>query len=421
MFRFIHAADIHLDSPLRGLSRYETAPVDAIRGACRRAFENLVDLAVEEKVAFVLLAGDLYDGDWKDFSTGIFVSRQIGRLNDCGIPVIAAAGNHDAANRMTSALDPPANMTFLASRSPETIRLERCPAAVHGQGFATQHVSENLAARYPDAEPGLFNIGLLHTSLDGRAGHADYAPCTIADLRSRNYQYWALGHVHKREIVAEDPWIVFPGCVQGRHIRETGTKGCTLVTVEDGSVSSAVHRELDVLRWIFCLIDLEEVEDRAGLLDRIRQAMTSELDAADGRPVAMRVRFEGASPLADEIAAYPDRMESQVIALAAETAGEDVWIEKVESVATGKLDLDAVLSSDGPLGALLEQIASLPEEMGSIDGLDGIIVDLKQKLPAEAVGSERGLDLDDPEKIASLVREAKKMLVGRLLAAGGRP
>ena len=116
MFKFIHAADIHLDSPLRGLSRYESAPAESIRGACRRAFENLVDLAIEEKVAFVLLAGDLYDGDWKDYSTGIFLSQQMGRLGQHNISVFAVAGNHDAANRMTKTLDSPSNMKILSSK-----------------------------------------------------------------------------------------------------------------------------------------------------------------------------------------------------------------------------------------------------------------------------------------------------------------
>ena len=187
MFKFLHAADIHLDSPLRGLSRYESAPTEAIRGACRRAFENFVDLAIDEKVAFILLAGDLYDGDWKDYSTGIFLSRQMGRLERSGIPVFAVAGNHDAANRMTRALDRPANMKMLSERKVETLKLDNLGVAIHGRSFGARQVRDNLAAGFPPAEKGLFNIGLLHTSLDGREGHAPYAPCTIDDLYVKGY------------------------------------------------------------------------------------------------------------------------------------------------------------------------------------------------------------------------------------------
>ena len=185
MFKFIHAADVHLDSPLRGLSRYESAPAESIRYACRRAFENLVDLAIEEKVAFVLLAGDLYDGDWKDYNTGIFLSQQMGRLGQHNILVFTVAGNHDAANRMTKALDSPTNMSILSSRKVETIKLDDLSVAIHGRSFGTQHVDENLAAGFPAAQKGVFNIGLLHTSLDGREGHAVYAPCSIDDLHRR--------------------------------------------------------------------------------------------------------------------------------------------------------------------------------------------------------------------------------------------
>jgi DNA repair exonuclease SbcCD nuclease subunit len=162
MFKFIHAADVHLDSPLRGLSRYESAPAESIRNACRRAFENLVDLAIEEKVAFVLLAGDLYDGDWKDYNTGIFLSQQMGRLGQHNISVFTVAGNHDAANRMTKALDSPTNMTILSSRKVEMIKIDDLAVVIHGLSFGTQHVDENLAAGFAAAEKGMFN---------GRVGH----------------------------------------------------------------------------------------------------------------------------------------------------------------------------------------------------------------------------------------------------------
>ena len=103
--------------------------------------------------------------------------------------------------------------------------LEDLGLAVHGQGFAKREVTEDLSSAYPQADPHLFNIGLLHTCLDGKPGHEPYAPCTVDGLRSKGYQYWALGHVHNREVVSQDPWIVFPGNIQGRHARETGSQG----------------------------------------------------------------------------------------------------------------------------------------------------------------------------------------------------
>jgi len=419
MFKFIHAADVHLDSPLRGLSRYESAPAESIRNACRRAFENLVDLAIEEKVSFVLLAGDLYDGDWKDYSTGIFLSRQMGRLGQHGISVFAVAGNHDAANRMTKALDPPPNMRILSSRKVETIRLDELGVAIHGRSFGTQHVDENLAAGFLAAERGIFNIGLLHTSLDGREGHAVYAPCSADDLCAKGYQYWALGHIHTQEFVSEDPWIVFPGCIQGRHIRESGAKGCVLVTVEDAAVSAVEKCPVDVLRWVECSVDLTDTAEMREVLELARKTIESQSQSADGRPIAMRIRFEGASSIADELSAFPERFEQQIKAIGAEIAGDGLWIERVENAAVGRLDFESAYSEDSAFGKLLRDILSTPQNPDEISGLRDVIADLRQKIPSEAFGAKSALNLDENQTIKRLVDEAKHMLVGRLLTGGG--
>jgi len=418
MFKFIHAADVHLDSPLRGLSRYESAPVESIRNACRRAFENLVEFAITEKVAFVLLAGDFYDGDWKDYSTGIFLSKQMGRLGQHNIAVFAVAGNHDATNRMTKALDSPANMRILSERKAEKIKLDDLAVVIHGRSFGPQHVDENLAATFDTAEKGMFNIGLLHTSLDGREGHAVYAPCTVNDLRSKGYQYWALGHVHQQEFVSQDPWIVFPGCIQGRHIRETGSKGCVLVTVEDDAISQVEKIPLDVLRWVQCSVEITDVVEMKEALERSRKAIEKERTSTEGRPLAMRIRFEGGSRISDEMAAYPERLEQQINALGAEIAGDDLWIERVENATSGKLDLDSILAEDTAFGKLLKEIQAKPGNSEEIDGLEGVLADLRQKMP-EAFSPDSVFNLGDEQTVQRLVEEAKHMLVGRLLTVGG--
>jgi DNA repair protein SbcD/Mre11 len=419
MVKFIHAADIHLDSPLRGLSRYESAPAESIRDACRRAFENLVDLAISEKVAFILLAGDLFDGDWKDYSTGIFLSRQMGRLGQHEILVFAVAGNHDAANRMTKALDSPSNMKFLSTRKVETVKLDDLGVAIHGRGFGTQHVDENLVAGFGTAEKGFFNIGLLHTSLDGREGHANYAPCAVDDLCSKGYQYWALGHIHKQEFVSQDPWIVFPGCIQGRHIRETGAKGCVLVTVEDGAVTEVEKIALDVLRWTRLDLDLTDVEEIREVLERTRKSIEKERMSAQGRPLAMRIRYHGASRISDDLAAYPERFEQQVKALGAETAGDDLWIERVENVVVHKRDLEATMADDTAFSQLLKEILRTPDNLDEIVGLNDILADLRQKIPSEAFVSDSFLNLDEEQTVQRLIEEAKQMLIARLLVKGG--
>jgi len=419
LFKFIHAADIHLDSPLRGLSRYESAPAESIRAACRRAFENLVDLAIEEEVAFVLLAGDLYDGDWKDYSTGIFLSKQMGRLGRHDIQVFSVSGNHDAANRMTKSLDSPSNMRMFSSKKVETVKLDDLGVAIHGRSFPTQHVDENLVAGFCTAEKGLFNIGLLHTSLDGREGHANYAPCSLDDLRSKEYQYWALGHIHKQEIVEEYPHVIFPGCIQGRHIREAGAKGCVLVSVDDGAVSDIDRISLDVLRWSLCDIDITDVDEMREVLERVRKGIEQEKASAENRPLAMRIRLQGATKKADEIAAYPEKLDQQIKALGAEIEGDDLWIERIENSTTRKLDLESTLADDNAMGRLLKEILSITNGNDDIDGLKDKIAELRQKAPSEAFGDDSVLNLDDEQTVHRIVEEAKHMLIGRLLTVGG--
>ncbi len=259
MFKFLHAADIHLDSPFQGLERYEGAPAEQMRQATRRAFANLVQLALSEQVQFVLIAGDLYDRDWRDYGTGLFFVNQITRLRQANIPAFVIAGNHDAANKMTRTLRFQADV-MLRTDEPQTCLLKDLDVAIHGQGFAAEAVTDDLSKHYPAARSGLFNIGLLHTCATGRDGHARYAPCTIDGLLTKRYDYWALGHIHKREVLHTDPCIVFPGNIQGRHIGETGAKGCMLVTVHDNHRVEVEFRCLDVLRWERCSVDATEAE-----------------------------------------------------------------------------------------------------------------------------------------------------------------
>ena len=192
MFKFLHAADIHLDSPLQKLEQYEGAPVRELRQATRRAFENLIELAIAEKVDFVLIAGDLYDGDWKDYNTGLYFISRITKLNDANIPVYIITGNHDAASAITKTLRLPDNVKMFPTDKPCTFKLEEVGVAIHGQGFATPAVKKDLSAGYPVAVAGYFNIGMLHTCATGREGHEPYAPCTVAALESKGYDYWAL-------------------------------------------------------------------------------------------------------------------------------------------------------------------------------------------------------------------------------------
>ncbi|MEX2118668.1 MAG: DNA repair exonuclease [Pirellulales bacterium] len=416
MFKFVHAADIHLDSPLRGLERYEEAPVDEIRGATRRALANLVQLAIDEQAAFLLLAGDLYDGDWHDHQTGLFFVGQMARLREAGINAYLIAGNHDAANRMTKSLRLPDNVRQLSTGQPETVPLDECGTMIHGQGFATAACSDDLSQRYPAATPGYFNVGVLHTSATGRPGHEPYAPCTLDGLRTRQYDYWALGHVHQREVLSHDPPIHFPGNIQGRHIRETGAKGCLLVSVDDQRRATAEFRPLDVIRWEQLAVEAGSADDEGDVLNRFQAALEQLLRHGDGRPLALRVDIRGPCRAHQRLVSQPERWINEVRAAALHLACGRVWIEKVLLRTAPVRRLDGGRASDGPLGELLQYIDEVRADPAALAGLGQELADLARKLPAELKEGPDRVPLGDPAWLGDAMVHVEAMLVDRLLA-----
>jgi DNA repair exonuclease SbcCD nuclease subunit len=419
LFRFLHAADLHLDSPLRGLERYEDAPVEEVRGAPRRALENLVQLALDEGVDFVLLAGDLYDGDWRDYNTGLFFVSQMRRLEQAGIPVHLVSGNHDAASQITKSLRLPDNVFRYQQTKPQTLELPELGVAIHGQSFATRSVTRDLAAEFPEGDAARFDIGLLHTSLDGRPGHDDYAPSHPDTLRSKGYDYWALGHVHEREIVSEDPWIVFPGNLQGRHARETGAKGCSLVTVENGAlVAPPEHRSLDAVRWAELQVDLEGVGNGEETIDRVREALEAASDAAEGRLLAARIVLRGRTPAHAELVRDGERWIQEYRAQASGLGEPGVWLEEVRFETRHEHDLPRAMERDDALGDLIRLIAGLEEDVPALEEIARGFGDLARKLPVEIRSGEEPLDPTDVEALRQRLPAVRELLLGRLLDVG---
>lgn len=374
MPRFLHAADLHLDSPLHGLERYDGAPLEALRGATRRALNNLVTLALAQNVDFVVLAGDLYDGDWRDFNTGLFFIHQMRRLKEAGIPVFRLEGNHDAESEITRNLRLPDNVKKFGNKKPERFELEHLGIALHGQSFAKRDTTKNLAETYPRAVAGLVNIGVLHTALAGRDGHQSYAPCSVADLSSKGYDYWALGHVHNREIVSQSPWIVFPGNTQGRHIRETGDKGCTLVTVDasaggDSPITEVQHVSLDTLRWERIQVDASGAPDEDAVCDQILRRLDPLLQTQSDKYLAIRIEIFGACPAHDTLQRHRDAFIANLRADALDLSNGRLWLEKVRIETRNQQSLDHLANTEGPLASLLKAIQTLSPEHPALSAL----------------------------------------------------
>jgi DNA repair exonuclease SbcCD nuclease subunit len=405
--KFVHAADLHLDSPLRGLPSYDGAPVARVREATRRAFHNVIDVCLREQAAFLLLAGDVFDGDWKDFSTGLFFVNELQRLS--GTRVLLVRGNHDAASEVTRQLRLPPHVHEFSEDAAQTVRLDG--VAIHGLSFSRRAMPDSLVPLYPAPVEGLLNIGLLHTSCDGRVGHDPYAPCRVEELVAKGYDYWALGHVHAREVLHERPWIVFPGNTQGRHIKETGAKGCTVVTVEGGAVRAVRHEPVDVVRWRAIELPLEERDDLAALFVRARAAFESARADADGRLVAVRLTLSGATAAHAAIAAEPARVIGELRAATFEWKDE-LWLEEVKLRTRPPLDLDELRGSEGFVGELLRAAEAARKEPARLAELAAALSPLRDRMGDEL--ARAGLDLADPALVAELCADAEALLATRL-------
>jgi DNA repair protein SbcD/Mre11 len=409
---FIHAADIHLDSPLTGLEQYEGAPVDKIRSATRDAFKNLVDTAINRKVHFVIIAGDLYDGDWKDYNTGLFFANQMVRLQKVGIRVFLIRGNHDAASLITRALKLPDNVIEFSTNEAETHVLDDLGIAIHGQGFASRSVEENLVKNYPRRIEGYLNIGILHTSATGREGHENYAPCSIEDMKEKGYDYWALGHIHLRELLHEsDPVILFPGNIQGRHIKETGDKGCTLVSVENDAVVSLTHLSLDVLRWELCEVDASFCENIDDLMEEARKSLEITYQKAEGRFLAVRFRIKGSSTIHQELVVHKEHIINNIRSLSLEVGLGDVWVEKVKIETTRKINIEELKAQHTPVAVILDFIKDIADNEEMLQLLLSEFQDIQQALPYDLKNNEDGFNFTNVEAIKKRLPEVEDLIL----------
>lgn len=417
--KILHCADIHLDSPLQKLGTYEHAPIDRIRGASRRALESMVNLAVEQSVDLVVIAGDLYDGDWHDQNTGLFFVAQSNRLVQAGIPVVVIRGNHDAANVMTSSLPLPRNPDgseiMLGCERVDQRMFEDKGLAVHGRSFRTRAETENLASEYPAPVSGMFNIGLLHTSLTGAEGHDPYAPCTPAQLTDKQYDYWALGHVHARSefTLPSGTPIHFSGNLQGRHIRETGPKGCLIVDVDHRNQCTTQFHPLDVVRWETCALQLDGLNHLDGVTDAFQAWLQKAISDAGDRLLVVRVEFQGTTEIDQLLRRKLKQVRASLQAVAVSHGQDRVWLEDCKIRTNAPARTAHTIDLDGPLESLKAVIQELRSDPKVSDVVQHELRSLLRKLPAE-LNELDALPTDRSQWTDELVESAAAEVYGRL-------
>jgi exonuclease SbcD len=423
MFKFIHAADIHLDSPLRGLESYPGAPAERLRIATREAFDRVIDLCLEERVDFLIVAGDLFDAAVKDFNAALAAAAQLRRLNQANIAVYLILGNHDSREEMSRHVPWPANVTLFDHKRPHTVQHPTLPVALHGMSYPKREVTENLVASYPAPIAGCFNIGVLHTNADGNSQHAAYAPCLVEELVAKGYSYWALGHVHDFAILHVLPYVVYSGNTQGRHARETGPKGCLLVAVDEhGEVREVEFRETDFVRWFRETIPLLLDSDEDAVLDATRNHLREIVAVADGRLAAVRLEFTGQCAMHAQLAKDASRQQlvTNLRALASDF-GDDVWIEKIKFHTQSPLDLDALRERQDLIGQLLRDIGSLataPQSLLALPETKDLVAKVAAELFQDA-DSEGSFNLDDPARHVAWLHDAEALLLSHLIQENG--
>ncbi len=417
MVTFLHAADLHLDSPLRGLPDYEGAPLEEVRSASRRAFSALIDIAIEREVDFVVLAGDVWDGEWQDIGTGLFFVQETGRLGASGISVFMIRGNHDAESRITQALTLPDCVRVFNAKQPESFDIPELGVVLHGQSFPRPDVTNNIALAYPEPRPDRINIGVLHTALEGYASHATYAPCTVGELRAKGYDYWALGHVHEYHVLAEGSsteggTIAFPGVLQGRHARETGPKGALLVEISDGALR--IERIIvDVVRWHSLEVDVTGVEQMEDIARQIAKSLRDAVAGSDAstseRLLAARLTLKGETRLNGRLRLQHESVRHEALGQAVSIDPGGLYIEKVRLATSPLADSPARTERHDALAQIQSYMTDTHNDPDLVADIQIGLQDLLGHLPPDAVRELRELR---PDSVSAIEGESTEALLG---------
>ena len=414
--RFVHAADLHLDSPFTGLKAAAPADVaNALYHATFDAYENIIDLCISEEVDALLVAGDVFDGADRSLRAQLKFVEGLKKLDTEGIRSFVCHGNHDPLDGWQARLDyPPGCRRFGPEWEAVPVFEDPDRALIHGISYRKRDVTENLALRLGNVDPGPFSIGLVHGNVGNNPEHGAYAPCSLDDLARSGVHYWALGHVHTRQVLNEQgPTVVYPGNPQGRHPNETGARGVYLVEVDDGGNVGLDFRPMDTVRWARLDSDIAALDTEQDLLDALHKGMQALLDGADGQSVVVRVRLTGRGELNRKLR-RPNMIEDLVEAINGEWDERSpfVWCERIEDASASPFDREARLKGSDFLAEVLRTADRSKTDPELLAGLGTGLSDLYQHHRFRSYLSNSA---PNEEEIAGLVEEAESMIVNLLI------
>lgn len=421
MFRFIHAADLHLDSPFKGLTATNQAVGDKLLRSTFDAYTAVIELCIEKNVDCLVVAGDVFDGAEDSLPGQLRFVDGLKRLEQHDIRVFICHGNHDPLDSWGAQLSFPDNVHRFMSDA-ECVRIAEDgvpPYAVCGISYPTQEVKRSLLGTFPQRDWPEFTIGLLHASVGPADGHQSYAPCSVKELTRLGYDYWALGHVHTREILQDsDPWIGYPGNPQGRSPRETGARGVYVVEVEDDKRVTTKFVPVHAVRWEQCNVSIDGLETVDQLDEHLDETVHALGEDIDNRPVVYRIRLIGRGALHQQLAEDDSEQQwaDRLNGFEEEVSGNRdpfPWCAGVKiETASAIIDLDGLRKGDDAVGDFLKLTHEWAHDATLADRInDELSVLLKNK------SAKRHLQalVTTPEDAQTLLKKAEITALDLLL------
>jgi DNA repair exonuclease SbcCD nuclease subunit len=410
-FSFVHAADLHLDSPFSGLRSVDEQLAGLLKDATFRAFDNVVELALERKVDFLLVAGDVYDVSERSLRAQLKFADGLKKLAKEGIRSLVCHGNHDPLDGWSASLDWPEEVHIFGPT------LESVPVLlggeeevlVHGISYPHSQVEDTFGRDFQRQGPQPFQIGLIHCSVGSDPAHETYAPRSLEELVAAHLDYWALGHVHRHQVLMDGhPFITYPGTIQGRHIRETGPRGCLVVHVGTAGEVAAVFEPVDVVRWVRCEVQIEHLETEGDLVEKLEQVIEEIRGDTGGRPAIARITLTGRGPLHSSLRRPQIEQDLTERLREAGFGGTPVvWLERLQDESKSGIDLERRREAADFLGEVLRLIEDRrrqPEE------LHQIVSELYQSRRAR-----RFLEVPTREEFLDILNQVENLCINELV------
>ena len=417
-FSFIHAADLHLDSPFKGISEVSEEISLELTEATFKAFNMIIDLCIEKQVDFLLIAGDIYDGADRSLRAQLRFRDGLKRLSNAGIKAYIVHGNHDPLDGWSANLDWPKSVHIFKGKSVEKLLVEKDGdeiAQIYGVSFHKREIKTNITNKFhkiSKSKKTLFTIGMLHCNVGTNTGHEPYAPCTLQDLTTQNFDYWALGHIHKKAIINEDnPLVIYPGNPQGLHPKETGARGCFLVNVDENGEPAAEFIAVDSIRWFVEELSIGSLYTEQELILKIHNRIEMIREEAKGRPSICRIILTGRSALHSSIA-RKGVLDDILKDVREDEEGEKqfVWIESIEDNTNPEIDRKSLLEREDFIGDLVKLFEEFSHDETKID-------ELKESLDTlfTSPGGRKLLEPIDDEHFLDLIKKAETLSLDKLI------